>query len=204
MNLGPLPEGRRGAALALGLLAIALVTLWVGVSVPLAGWYQTRAQALDQQRALATHLEAIAATLPAMRAMAEQARRGSAAGGFLSGGSDAIAAAALQGTVEGIARSTGASLTSIAILPGEPAGAWRRIGLRVEAQGSFTVIVSLLETVLHGTTPMLVDDLSLSRLELDNPGPLTQGGIVAGFTIYAFRRGGGPVPSPEEQQAFAE
>jgi general secretion pathway protein M len=201
MTLYPLPEGRRGAALALGVLAIALGLVWGGIVAPLAGWYHARALALSQQRALAAHMAAIAATLPSMRAAEERARRGPAVGALLSGDSDAIAAAALQGTVEAMARATGASLTSVTILPGEQAGAWRRIGLRLEAQASFSVIVSLLEAVLRGSPPMLVDDLSLSSLALEAPGPLT---ITADFTIYAFRRGGSPALTPDERQALAQ
>ena len=206
MNLGPLPEGRRGAALALGLLAIALVVLWAGIIAPLADWYEARAHALGQQRTLAAHMVEIAATLPAMRVAMARAGRGPAEGALLAGSSDAIAAAALQGTVEGIAHSVGADLTSIAILPGEPAGTWRRIGLRVEAQGTFAVIVGFLGAVLSGTPPMLVDDLSLSSLVLDGPGqlPVEADSIAASFTIYAFRRGRNAVSSPDEQQAFAE
>ncbi|HUC16836.1 MAG TPA: type II secretion system protein GspM [Acetobacteraceae bacterium] len=206
MNLGPLPEGRRGAALALGLLAIALVMLWAGIVAPLTDWYEARARALGQQRAFAAHMAAIAGALPAMRVAMARAGHGASEGALLAGSSDAIAAAALQSSVEGIARSVGADLTSIAILPGEPAGTWRRIGLRVEAQGTFAVMVGFLEAVLSGTPPMLVDDLSLSSLVLDGPGqlPVEADSIAASFTIYAFRRGGSTVPSPGEQQAFAE
>jgi len=201
MTLGPLPEGRRGAALALGVLAIALVLVWGGLIAPLAGWYHARAVALAQQRALAAHMAAVVATLPSMRAAARRAGREPAVGALLSGGSDAIAAAALQGTVESIARNVGANLTSVAILPGEQAGEWRRIGLRVEAQGAFGVIIQLLNGVLRGAPPMLIDDLSLSRLSINDLLPLS---LEAGFTIYAFRRGGSPALTPDERQALAQ
>ena len=202
MTLGPLPEGRRGAALALGILMVAIGLVWAGIVSPLAGLYQSRARSLEQQRALAAHMEAITATLPAVRAAAEHARQsGPGAGAVLAGDSDAIAAAALQGTVESIARNAGATLSSVAILPGEQAGEWRRIGLRVEAQGSFDVIIQLLNGVLRGMPPMLVDDLSLSRLSINDLQPLS---LEAGFTVYAFRRGWGSAPPPDERQAFAE
>ena len=202
MNLGKLPEGRRGTALALGLAAIALALFWGGVAAPLAGWYQARARTIAGERTLAAHMAAIAATLPSAEAAAAHARRAPASGALLAGGSDALAAAALQGTMEGIARGAGASLTSIAILPGEPAGPWRRIGLRVEVEAPFAMIVRLLGAVLRGAPPMLVDDLALAGPAIAGPGvPRT---IDATFTVYAFRRGGSPVPAPDERQALAQ
>ena len=85
-----LPEGRQGRALALGLLAIVLVVAWLGLGAPLLGWYRSRAIALGEQQQLAAHMEAVAASLPAMRAAAGRARQVPAAGAVLSGASDAI------------------------------------------------------------------------------------------------------------------
>jgi hypothetical protein len=202
MRVGALPEGRRGAALALGLLAIVLAFVWVGAAAPLIGWYQARAVELARQRALAAHMQATVATLPATRAAAKRARGQPAADALLLGNSDAIAAASLQGTIEVIARGAGANLTSIAILPGEPAGAWRRIGLRLEVRAPFAVIVRFLEAVSRGAPPMLIDDLSLTGSAISAPGARET--IAASLTVYAFRGANIPPATPDERQAFAE
>lgn len=197
-----LPEGRQGRALALGLLAIVLVVAWLGLGAPLLGWYRSRAIALGEQQQLAAHMEAVAASLPAMRAAAGRARQVPAAGAVLSGASDAIAAAALQGAIEQIARGVGASLASVAILPAEPAGQWRRIGLRLEVRAPYAVIVRLLAAASQGAPPMLVDDLSLTGSALEGPGVAAV--LDAALTVYAFRRDGTPRPAPEERQALAQ
>ncbi|HVB66918.1 MAG TPA: type II secretion system protein GspM [Acetobacteraceae bacterium] len=208
MRTGSLPEGRRGAALALGLLAVAVILVWAGGAAPLLGWYRDRAVRLGEQRMLAAHMAAVAATLPAMQAAARHARAAPPREALLSGSSDAVAAAALQGTVEGITRDAGANLSSVTILPGEPAGAWRRIGLRLDVHAPFAVIVQLLRTMLRAAPPMVVDDLSMAGPALGTPGePRT---IDAAFTVYAFRRGAavssaaGPATPPDARPAFTE
>ena len=189
-------------ALALGLVVIVLTLVWVAAAAPLIGWYQARAVELARQRVLVAHMQAIAASLPAMRAAAKRARGRPVAGALLSGNSDAIAAASLQGTIEVIARGAGANLTSITILPSEPAGAWRRIGLRLDVRAPFAVIVRFLEAVLRGAPPMLIDDLSLTGSAISAPGAGQT--IAAWLTVYAFRGAGRPAATPDEQQAFAE
>ena len=197
-----MPEGRRGTALALGLLLIALALAWVGIAAPLAGWYQARARGLAEQRTLAAHMAAMAATLPALRAAARTTRAAPSAAAVLTGGTDAVAAAALQSTVERLASGTGASLSSVTILPGEPAGAWRRIGLQLDVRAPFPVLVRLLQAMLRGVPPMLIDDLSLAGPALQTPGvPRT---IDATFTVYAFRRGGILAARGNLREALAE
>ena len=202
MRTVSLPAGRRGTALALGLLAIALALVWMGGGAPLLGWYRERSLRLAEQRSLAAHMAAVAATLPEMLAAARRAHAAPAGETLLSGGSDAVAAAALQGTVERIARATGASLTSVSMLPGEPAGAWRRIGLRLNVHATFPVIVRLLRTMLRTAPPMLIDDLTLAGPVLRASGePRT---IEATLTVYAFRAGGRPAIPPAVRGTFAE
>jgi general secretion pathway protein M len=197
-----LPEGARGRALALALLLIAAAAGWACVAAPLLGWYQARAQALAEQRLLAAHMAAVAAGLPDLRTAVGRAAAERPVDALLAGDSDAVAAAALQSTLERIARGVGASVTSVTILPGEPAGAWRRIGLRLELHAPFAVIVRLLQAVMKGAPPMLIDGLSLIGPAYHAAGvPQT---IDASFTVYAFRRGGSHVPLPDAREALAE
>lgn len=202
MRPDALPEGPLGTALAFVLLAVVLLLAWVGVASPLVGWYQARALALETQRSMAAHMSAVAASLPALQAAARRVRAAPRADATLAGNTDAVAAAALQGTIERLARGAGTSLSSITILPGEPAGAWRRIGLRLEIRAPFPVLVHLLRTVLTGEPPMLIDDISFTGPALQGPGLPRR--IDATFTVYAFRRGSVPQAPRDMREALAK
>ncbi len=188
--MGPLdlPTGRRGRLLALGLTAAVLGSLWVGVAAPLLDWHVLRAEQLEARRALARRMAEIAETLPELR---DQARFAAASGrapgeATLDGASDAIAAAALQGRLQDMAARAGAPLTSAEALPGEPAGVWRRIGVRIAVNAPWPAVVRLLQAIGSAASPrMLVDDLQLRAPPLllrTGPRPMD-----AGFTVFAFR-----------------
>ena len=192
-------EGRRGSGVALGLLLVALLLAWLGVVSPLIGWYRARAEAIAEQQSLAEHMEALVATLPALRAEAVHARTAVPQATLIMGDSDAVAAAALQGRIEEMARQQDARLASVAILPGEPAGIWRRVGLRIEVNAPFAVVVRLLQTLLATTPTMIIDDVSLTAAAISTPGrPAT---MDAEFTVYAFRRGSPPSGGSSMRQA---
>ncbi len=195
-------EGRSGAGLALGLLLLALLVTWLGVVSPLIGWYRARGEALAEQRSLAQHMEALAATLPALRAEAEHARGTIPEATLIFGDTDAVAAAALQGRIEEMARQEDARLASVAILPGEPAGSWRRIGLRIEVDAPFAVVVRLLQSLLNTTPVMTIDEVSLTAAAISVPG--RPGTMDAEFTVYAFRRGTLPGRTSRVRQASAQ
>ncbi len=70
-------------------------------------------------------------------------------------------------------------------LPGEAAGAWRRIGVRVAVNAPWPAVVRLLQAIGAASPRMLVDDLQLRAPPLllrTGPRPMD-----AGFTVYAFR-----------------
>ena len=126
-------------------------------------------------------------TLPELRDQARLATTSGPAPGeaTLDGASDAIAAAALQGRLQEMAARAGAPLSSAEALPGEAAGAWRRIGVRVSVSAPWPAVVRLLQAVGAASPRMLVDDLQLRA-----PPLLLRTGtrpMDAGFTVFAFR-----------------
>jgi general secretion pathway protein M len=186
--MGPLdlPTGRRGQLLALGLAVAVLGAGWAGVVAPLLDWHAERAEQVQARRAVARRMAEIAETLPALRDQARQvaAPDRTAAIPARGGASDAIAAATLQGRLQDMALRAGAPLRSAEALPGQAAGAWRRIGLRVSVQAPWPGIVRLLQAVGGATPRMLVDDLQLRA------GPPSRGGprpMEVSFTVFAFR-----------------
>ncbi|TDH56149.1 hypothetical protein E2C06_36450 [Dankookia rubra] len=182
-----LPTGRRGQLLALGLTLAVLGGAWAGVAAPLLDWYALRAEQLQARRAVARRMAELAETLPALR---DQARRVAAPGrpaegAVLDGSSDALAAAALQGRLQEMAARAGAPLSSAEALPGEAAGAWRRIGVRVAVNAPWPSVVRLLQAIGTATPRMLVDDLQLRAPPLllrTGPRP-----VDASFTVLGFR-----------------
>ena len=182
-----LPTGRRGRLLALGLTVAVLGALWLGVAAPLIEWHALRAEQVQARRALARRMAEIAETLPELRDQARLAAASGRASGeaTLDGASDAIAAATLQGRLQEMAARAGAPLTSAEALPGEAAGAWRRVGVRVAVSAPWPAVVRLLQTVNTASPRMLVDDMQLRA-----PPLLLRTGarpMDAGFTVFAFR-----------------
>lgn len=181
-----LPQGRRGRALALVLTLIGLALLWSAVCQPLLDAHASASQALARRQVLASRMAGLAGSLPRLRA-AVTALRSQAAPvvAVVEGGTDAIAAATLQGSLEAMASHAGARLTSAEALPAEPAGAYRRLALRVTVDATWSVLIGLLQAVEQATPRMFIDDLQLhampaARATRELP-------LDISFTLLAFR-----------------
>jgi general secretion pathway protein M len=185
----PLPTGRRGQMLALGITVVLIVVAWIGVVGPAVGWYQDRAETLAQRRVLAGHMAAVAATAPALQAELQAAvANGPPARAVLEGATDAIAGAALQQQVQDMTSQVGATLTSAESLPAEQAGVYRRIGLHVSVTAPWTVMVALFAAIQNATPRMLVDDIQLQSGMLLTASNATHP-LEASFTVLAFHTG---------------
>ena len=109
--------GRRGQGLAVGLTLLVLAVVWLGAAAPLQAWYADRAETLMQRQALLQRMQALAASLPALRSAASKATNGAASENMLlEGSSDAVAAADLQEMVQRMAGAAGASLAAVETL----------------------------------------------------------------------------------------
>jgi general secretion pathway protein M len=185
-----LPEGRRGQALALGMLAAALLLVWFAAIAPLLGWYQGRAMELAQQRENAAHMAALGREIPALRA-AVAAAGGQMAGTtvLLTGGTDAIAGANLQSALQTLATQSGTSLDSAAMLPAQPAGALRRISMQVSVTAPWPVLVALLLAIDTAQPSMVAGDITITTG--NQPDPTQPVPMQANFTVSGFRAGGG-------------
>ncbi len=187
-----LPSGRRGQVLAVAIAAVALLVLWFGIVLPLAGWHASRAASLERQAVLAGRMEALAASLPALRRRAATLAAGPAPQTLLEGASDAVAGAELQEQVQAMAVEAGSPLTSAETLPAEPAGAYRRISLRVSLSAPYQTLVHLLAAVADATPRMLVDDLQIQAPPLGLRSAVLP--MDATLTVLAFRARDAAVP----------
>jgi general secretion pathway protein M len=190
MSVLALPEGRQGQLMAVGLTFIALTLLWLGVLSPALGWYGGRQAQLTAARQEAAHMAVLRLTLPALRAaVASPAANAIATQLLLSGNSDDIAGANLQSTLQNLATQTGNSLDSAAMIPPQPVGALRRIGVDVSVTATWPALIALLTAIETAQPRMIVDDLSVTASA--QPDPTQDVPLQASFSVSAFRAGGG-------------
>jgi hypothetical protein len=185
--MATLPIGRQGRILAASLALLTLAVLWIGVVAPVVDWYRERGARLNELYARAAREHALIATLPAMQKQAVEAAK-TPTRAVLSGNTDAIAGAALQEQVRTMATAAAADLTSIETLPVEQAGAYRRIGVRVELTAKLPVVVDLLKAIDDAQPSMLADDVHLTATPTGGVN-VPSLPLEASFTVYAFRVG---------------
>ncbi len=98
-------------------------------------------------------------------ALQEQAKAVAAGGAgettLLEGDSDSVASAALQEMLQAMFAQAGIQLNSVETLPGEEAGAYRRIRLRVSFNASWPLLMALLKDIELARPALLVDELQV-------------------------------------------
>ena len=157
-----LPTGRKGQLLALGLTTLVLAVLWLGVVMPMIDWHAERADALVRKAALVQRMEALIATRAALQEQAKAVAAGGAGEtALLEGDSESVASATLQELLQAMFMQAGVQLNSVETLPGDEAGAYRRIRLRVSFNASWPVLMSLLKEFELARPALLIDELSV-------------------------------------------
>lgn len=191
--MGDLPEGLRGRIVALALLLTVVFGVWLGIAVPLTDLFADRAETADRQTTLARRMAQIAADLPALRTQAATSQT-AAPVTVLDGTTDAVAGAALQQRLQQIAAGLGATLASTELLSGDPAGAYRRIGIRIAVTSEWPVIVRLLDVISGDTPRLLVNDLQIQAMRAS----LTDANPTLNVTMVVFGfRSGSAQPAPQ-------
>ena len=180
-----LPTGRRGQLTALGVALVAVMALWMIVISPLIGFYSDRADRLEKQEAVLSRMERLVGQRQELR---EQAAglgdEGPAKGNLLDGSSIPVATAALQGMVQDIAGTSGATLASVESLPGETGNGYRRVGVKLSLSASWPVLIHFIQALQESDTPMAIDDLQIHSGS-ETPKSPDQQVFEAGFAVYA-------------------
>lgn len=184
--MSELPEGARGRVLAAAILVTALAGIWAGVVVPALDWYGQRTEKLEQQTTLARRMAQVAAELPDLRSRVERPEA-AAPVAMLEGNSDAVAGAALQQRLQTLASSSGATVGSTEVLPGEQVGRYRRVGVRMSLNAPWPVIVHLVDAITTGSPRLLIDDLQIqgARAPLTD----TEPSLTTSMVVFGFRPG---------------
>jgi general secretion pathway protein M len=186
-----LPNGRTGQLLAVAITLIAVLLVWEAVAAPLIDWYDERADAVATQREIAARMQMTVRALPALeREVARSRAAGPPVSALLSGNSDAVAAASLQGRIQDMATEVGTALSSTEALPARQQGAYRRVALRVSFNASLPVLVHLLQTIESSAPRMLVDDMQLHTSPiLVAQAHQTSPPLDVSLTVVGFRAG---------------
>jgi multisubunit Na+/H+ antiporter MnhB subunit len=182
-------SGRRGQALAVALTIAMLGSLWVAVVGPLIGLYAGQTLRLTEERRLAAHMAAVAATVPALLRQAARLESSAQAAHAiaLAAPSDAVAGAIVQQRMLDLAGTTGITLTSVETLPVQQTGRYRSISLRMTCATSWPRFIALLQALEETRPRLLIDDLDLEV----SPGVAFSDGVMiaVSFTVIAFRPG---------------
>jgi general secretion pathway protein M len=161
------PGSLLSRTLAVVLLGIALLGAYRLVIAPLVTAYRDGQSRIEQAKELLQRYEALAEqrSLLADR-LAEEQERAASAAGYLTGPSDALAAAELQDRVKSVVEGAGGELRSTQILPAEELEAdlgFRRTTLRVH----FVVTIDGLEETLYeletGQPYLIVDEVTVRQ-----------------------------------------
>jgi general secretion pathway protein M len=161
------PGSLLSRTLAVVLLGIALLGAYRLVIAPLVTAYRDGQSRIEQAKELLQRYEALAEqrSLLADR-LAEEQERAASAAGYLTGPSDALAAAELQDRVKSVVEGAGGELRSTQILPAEELEAdlgFRRTTLRVH----FVVTIDGLEETLYeletGQPYLIIDEVTVRQ-----------------------------------------
>jgi general secretion pathway protein M len=161
------PGSLLSRTLAVVLLGIALLGAYRLVIAPLVTAYRDGQSRIEQAKELLQRYEALAEqrSLLADR-LAEEQERAASAAGYLTGPSDALAAAELQDRVKSVVEGSGGELRSTQILPAEELEAdlgFRRTTLRVH----FVVTIDGLEETLYeletGQPYLIIDEVTVRQ-----------------------------------------
>lgn len=160
-----LPAGRTGQLLALGLTALVLAAIWQGFATPLIAWHRERAEALAQRTELARRMATLVTAAPALlQEAAAVAVAGAGNPALLEGDSDSTASASLQERLQAIFMQAGVPLNSVETLPGEAAGDYRLVRLRISFNAAWPVLMGLLREMYIATPVLLLDELQVQSV----------------------------------------
>jgi len=196
-----LPTGRSGQALALGVLVVGLGIVWLLVGQPLVELHAEQGARLASRLTLAARMEERIAESPAEGPEATGASAiASYPSGLIEAESDALGAALLQDLVTTAATDAGLALSSVETLPAEDAGALRKIGLRLNLEGSYDALIKMIGSLRQGSQALILDDLEIhggtsTARGVGKDSTISEGQAMrASFTIRGFRT---PPPAAE-------
>ena len=158
----PLPVRR---AAALGLLVIALASLWSLIVQPITLAFEDYNRQIADDRALLQRYLSRAADSAQIAARRDALRQAlSATARFLEGDNAALIEADLQERVKALTAASGGTLNSTQALPSADEGGFRKIAIRVSMEADTPALQSIVRA-LEAETPLLfLDNLEIRAI----------------------------------------
>ena len=187
---GQLPRWvSRSAALAL-LAGVAAAVFLLVVAPTLEAYGRTESDVRETVQLLERYLR-VASTRPAVEAqLAELEVRQAESGVYLSGATDALAAAELQDRVNAIIRASGGALTSTQALPVKTEGALRRVSVRVQFTGTIEALHQAVYDLEVYKPYLMIDNIDVRnrqrRRRADQPEPEAR--LTIRLDLYGYLR----------------
>lgn len=147
---------------ALLLLVLVLFGTYLTLVEPLVVDYDAIDREIDEAQDQVAHFERLAAMRPAVEQQLQQVDpEQSAQGHYLSGGTDALAAAGLQDRINALVADNGGTLRSTQPMPGVEEQGFRRITLKVQLTATTEELFDTLYELESGAPILFVEDLDI-------------------------------------------
>lgn len=147
---------------ALLLLIVAIAAVYSFILDPIIVGYGETDRRIEKVREQLSRYQRLAAARPALeRQMRQAASERTSDGYYLSGGTDALAAAGLQDRVNALVGAKGGLLRSIQPMAGVDEQGFRRITLRVQMTATIEVLFETLYTLESGTPMLFIENLAI-------------------------------------------
>lgn len=184
---------------AMLLLIVALVAAYTFLLEPIVVGYRETDRQIEDVREQLARYHRLAAMRPVLEDQMRQSDgETSSEGYYLSGGTDALAAAGLQDQVNALVQGKGGSLRSLQPMPGIDEQGFRRITLRVQMTATSEALFEILYALEAGTPILFVDNLDIqSRFIRHRPkeGDLQAAPdeplLTVGFDLFGYMPIGG-------------
>lgn len=180
------------------LVAIMLVPLMLGaiyvlIIEPVAGAYRDAAARITDTHAQVVHLRRLAALRPGLAAQVDALEhRQDVDGYYLAGGTDALAAVALQDRVKEVVGSRGAAVRSMQPLAGTDERGFRRVTVRVQLTATTESLFHVLYGLESGRPLVFIDNFDVQNRAQPVPGQdgtnpsLEDPVLVVAFDLYGY------------------
>jgi general secretion pathway protein M len=147
---------------ALLLLIVAIVAAYSFILDPIIVGYGETDRQIEEVRDQLARYQRLAAERPALEQQIQQTENERTSDGYyLSGGTDAVAAAGLQDRVNALVGAKGGLLRSIQPMPGVDVQGFRRITLRVQMTATIEVLFETLYALESGTPMLFIENLDI-------------------------------------------
>lgn len=179
---------------ALLLLLAVIAAAYVFIIDPLVVAYAETDDATDNTRVYLQHVERLGATRPELaRQMAELDRRHVAQGYYLTGGTDALAAVALQDRLKQIIDANGGTLRSIQPLAGMDEQGFRRVTVRVQMTGTIESLFRTVYLLEAGMPLVFIENIGIQNrmarhtsTQTDESEMTQEPILTVGFDLYGY------------------